>query len=60
MAGCMKMLRSVFVLGGIAASDVTTGEAHSQMDPAVIHFYTFFADNGAWFHVADLIKMGAG
>ncbi|MFZ1746045.1 MAG: hypothetical protein WAU17_09005 [Nitrospirales bacterium] len=56
----MKMLRSVFVLGGIAASDVTTGEAHSQMDPAVIHFYTFFADNGAWFHVADLIKMGAG
>lgn len=46
MAGCMKMLRSVLVLGGIAASEVATGEAHSQMDPAVIHVHTCSADSG--------------
>ncbi len=46
MAGRVKMLRGVFVLGGITASDVATGEAHSQMDPAVIHGYTFLADSG--------------
>jgi hypothetical protein len=39
---------------------MATGEAHAQMDPAVIHCYTFFADSGDWFHIADLIEMGAG
>ena len=60
MAGCMKMLRGVFVLGGIAASDVTTGETHSQMNPAVIHVHTCPADSGVRLHIADLVEMGTG
>lgn len=60
MASCMKMLRGVLVLGGIAASDVATDEAHSQMDPGVILGYTFPADSGIRLHIADLGEMGAG
>src|SRR5713101_7241477 len=60
MAGRVKVLRGVFVLRGIAAADVPTGEAHSQMDPAVLHFQTLLAAGGARLDVADLVEMGAG
>src|SRR3989442_194521 len=60
MAGRVKVLRGVFVLRRSAAPDVATGEAHSQMDPAVLHFQTLFAASGARLDVADLVEMGAG
>src|SRR5439155_1351469 len=60
MAGRVKVLRGVFVLRRIAAPDVATGEAHSQMDPAVLHFQTLFAAGGARLDVAGLVEMCAG
>src|SRR5712692_5371534 len=60
MAGRVKVLRGVFVLRGIAAADVATGEAHSQMDPAVLHSQTLFAAGSARLDVSDLIEVCAG
>ena len=59
MGGRAKVFRGVFVLRGIAAADVPAGEAHSQMDPSVLHFQTLLAAGGARLDVADLIEMGA-
>src|SRR5207244_2317397 len=60
MAGRVKVFRGVLVLRGIAAADVPTDQAHSQMDPAVLHFQTLLAAEGARLDVADLVEMGAG
>ena len=59
MGGRVKVLRGVLVLGGIAAAYMTAGKAHSQVDPAVLHFQTLLAAGGARFDIADLVEMGA-
>jgi hypothetical protein len=43
MLGCVKMLGSVFVFGGIAATDMATLAAKPQVDPAVTHLEALFA-----------------
>src|SRR5438094_4127504 len=60
MGGRVKVFRGVLVLGGIAAADVAASKAHSQMDPAVLHFQTLLAAGGARLDVADLVEMDAG
>ena len=59
MAGRAKVFRGVFVLRGIAAAHVPAGEAHPQVDPAILSFQTLLAAGGARLDVADLIEMGA-
>ena len=39
----MIVLRRVFILGGIAATNVATAQAQSEMHPLVAGFQTFFA-----------------
>ena len=39
----MEVLRRVFILGGIAATDVPAVHAQSQMHPLVAGFQTLFA-----------------
>ena len=60
MAGRAKMFRGVLVLGGVAAPDVPAGQAHPQMDPAVLQLQTLFATWGTRLDIADLVEMGAG
>jgi hypothetical protein len=57
MLAAVKMLGGVFVLGGIAASDVAAREAHSQVDPLVTHFQAFLASVGAGFHIFDFFDV---
>ena len=59
MAGRAKMFRGVLVLGGVAAPDVPAGQAHPQMDPALLHLQTLLAAGGGRFDIADLVEMGA-
>jgi hypothetical protein len=54
-----KMLRGVFVLRGIATSDMTTVQAEAQMNPTVADLETFFAALGLWFNGAYLIDVSA-
>jgi hypothetical protein len=60
MVGRAKVFRGVLVLGGVAAPDVPTSQAHPQMDPAVLHLQTLLAAGGARFDIADLVEMSAG
>ena len=39
----MEVLRRVFILGGIAATDVATAQAQPEMHPLVTGFQTLFA-----------------
>ena len=49
-----KMLRRVFVLRRIAATDVTADHAEPEMNPHVSHLQAFFAAPCVWFDVLDL------
>ncbi len=55
----MKMLRGVFVLGGVAATDMSTAQAQAQMHPTIAHLQTLFAAPGLWLNALDLIEMCA-
>jgi hypothetical protein len=57
MFGGMKMFRGVFVLRGIAATDVTTTQTQAQMHPTVAHLKAFFAAFTLRFDFANLIEM---
>ena len=50
----MKMLRGVLVLRGVAAADMATGQAQSQMDPIVAHLKALFATLGMRLHILNL------
>src|SRR5712691_6239442 len=57
MLASVKMLGGVFVLGGIATSDVATRETHSQVDPLVTHLQAFFAAVGTGLYVLDFLNV---
>jgi hypothetical protein len=59
MLGRVKMLRGVFVLGGIAAAHVPAAQTQPKVHPTVAHLQAFFAAFGSWLHALDLIEMGA-
>ena len=50
----MKMLRGVLVLRRVAAADMPTGHAQSQMDPFVAHLEALFATLGMRLHILNL------
>jgi hypothetical protein len=54
MLGGMKMFGGVFVLGGIAATDVPALAAKPQVDPAVTHLEALFAALGMWLNFLDM------
>jgi hypothetical protein len=59
MARLMEVLGRVFVLGRVATSDMSAGEAQSQVNPCVPSQNAFLADmfvGGPYF---DLIKVSA-
>lgn len=43
MISLVKVLGSVFILGVIAAADVSASEAETKVHPGVAHFKAFFA-----------------
>jgi len=53
----VKVLGRVLVLGLVTTADMPTDEAHSQMDPAVARFQTFFTTFGIWFDGLNLVKV---
>src|SRR5579885_2383099 len=55
----MKVLRRVLVLGGVAATDMAALQAQPQVNPAVSHFYAFFADVSLSFCEVNVIQMFA-
>jgi hypothetical protein len=57
--GCMKMLGGMFVLGGIAATDVATLEAQPEVNPRVAHLQAFLASFCARMHFTNRIQMRA-
>jgi hypothetical protein len=60
MFGAMKVFSSVFVLGRIAAADMATFQAETEMNPEITGFQTLLATlGGVRFNVLNLIKMGA-
>jgi hypothetical protein len=56
----MEVLRRMFILGGIAASDMPAFQAQAQMDPTVAHFEALLAAASVRFHVLYLIDVRAG
>src|SRR5262249_17559909 len=57
MTSRMKVLRRMFIFGGIAATDVPAGEAHAEMNPGIAGFKTVFAPLGAGFYIVDFFQM---
>jgi hypothetical protein len=53
----MEMLRSVLVLGGVAASDVPAFQAQTKMDPGVPHLHAFFTHMHVRRGELDVIQM---
>ena len=56
----MEMLRSVFVLGRIAAPHVAAGHAETQMDPSVSGLQALLATPGIRRNIPNLVKMRTG
>ncbi len=60
MAGLVKMLRGMFVLGRITTTDVTTFEAYPKVDPRVAEFQALLAPfQSAGRHVVNVVLMRA-
>jgi hypothetical protein len=59
MLGTMKMLRGMFIFGGIAATHVSANQAHAEMHPGVAHFQAFLASVSAWLHLANFFYVRA-
>ena len=55
----MGMAAGVFVLRGVAASHLTVGHAHPQVDPGIAEFKTLLAAGRRPRDIADLIKVCA-
>jgi len=56
----VKVLGCVFILRGVAAADVSAGEAKTQMNPAIAGFQALLATLGSRCDFVDLVQMGAG
>ena len=57
MVGCLEVFGRVFVLGGIAAPDVSSRQAQPQVDPPVTQFDAFWANVLVGSPNLDLIHM---
>jgi hypothetical protein len=55
MAGLVKVLGRVLILGSIAAGYVATGHANTQVYPGVPHGQALFAAVGAGGDVSNLV-----
>jgi len=56
----VKMLGSVLVFRGVAATNVAAGKTKAKVDPRVARFEAFFAAVGLRFDALDLIEVRAG
>lgn len=57
MARFVEVLGGVFVLGIIAAPDIATGLANTQMDPLIMSLQAVFATLGSGSNGLNLIQM---
>jgi hypothetical protein len=55
----LEMFRRVFVLGTVAAADVSAGQAKAQMDPGISDSQAVLASWRARRHRSNLIQMWA-
>jgi hypothetical protein len=53
--GGVKVFGGVFVLGRIAAANVSAAQAQAQVDPFIAHLQAFFAAIRMWFDVTNLV-----
>jgi hypothetical protein len=53
----MKMFGGMLVLGTVAAADVSTFKAETEVNPSVTHFETFLAAGTARLNLANLVKV---
>jgi hypothetical protein len=61
MSGIFKMLRRVFVLGAIAATNMAARQTHTETDPGIACLDAIFADGDVGrMNVTDLILVGTG
>jgi hypothetical protein len=60
MLGLVKVLGGMFVLGGIAAPDVTADKTFPQVDPGIAHLEALLAALATRLHLADLFYMRTG
>jgi len=57
----MEVFGGMFVLGAIAAANVSAGEAHAKVDPGITGFLAVFTDSkSVWSNFVDLIEVCAG
>jgi hypothetical protein len=56
--GLVEVFGGVFSFRGVAAADVSAGEAHAQMNPAVTGLEALFAATGMWKHILNLVEVG--
>ena len=57
MSGRVEMLGGMLILRIVAAADMTTDEADTQVHPGVTHFQALLAAIGARRDLAYLVKM---
>jgi hypothetical protein len=60
MLGLVKVLGGVFVLGGIAAPDVTADKTFPQVDPGIAHLEALLAALATRLHLVDLFYVWTG
>jgi hypothetical protein len=53
----MKMFGSVLILRRVAATDMPTLKAETQMHPGIAYFQAVLASMSAWGYVANLIEV---
>src|SRR6266478_1657281 len=54
----MEMFGGVFVLGRVAATDMTATETFPQMDPAIAHLQALLAALATRLHLLDFSQVG--
>ena len=59
MPSRMEVFRRMFSDRGVATADVTTLQAHAQVNPGHAKLQTLFASSRVRFHIPDEPEMGA-
>jgi hypothetical protein len=59
MVALVKMLGRMFVLGRVATADLSTGQAHTQVDPRIAELHALLTHMCFCLSHFDLIKVGA-
>jgi hypothetical protein len=57
VTGGAKVFRRMFILRGVATSNVAANHAKAQVDPDIAHLEAFFASPCVRFDTLDLIDM---